>query len=307
MEGPRRARYLPFGLLLACALSAAVACRGPIPVATSVDAVATSSEPDAPASGSEVDGLPAQPWQPGMQPMALVVEVLASYPHDPTAFTQGLIDHEGDLYESTGLNGRSSLRRVDLETGRVEQRVELDEQYFAEGLERVGDRLIQLTWQSGKAFVYDLDSFERLGEHDYATEGWGLCLDEGSGRLVMSDGSDHLFFRDPERFEELGRIRVTRAGAPQDMLNELECVGGRVYANIWQTDQIAIIDPGTGAIGALIDTAAPGSDPLLAPEEAAAADVLNGIVWMEDREAFLITGKFWPRLFEVEFHPESSR
>lgn len=255
-----------------------------------------------PAAAPFVDLADAD-FEVGVTPLPLRVEVLASHPHDPSAFTQGLIDYGGKLYESTGLNGRSSLRRVDIETGAVELQVPVDEAYFAEGLERVDQRLIQLTWQSGKAFVYDLDSFELLAELDYATEGWGLCLAEAAGHLVMSDGSDQLYFRDPETFAELGRVAVTRAGQPQTMLNELECVGQVVYANVWQTDEIVVIDPDTGAIGAVIDTAAPGSDPLLTPEERASADVLNGIVWLEDADRFLITGKLWPRLFEVGFQP----
>lgn len=238
-------------------------------------------------------------FEAGAAPIALGLEVLATHPHDAEAFTQGLIEYEGDLYESTGLNGRSSLRRVDPETGVVEQRVDLSADHFAEGLERVDDRLIQLTWQSGKAFVYDLDDFERRGEFDYPTEGWGLCYQADAGRLVMSDGTSTLYFRDPESFAELGRVAVSRSGQPQDMLNELECVGKVVYANIWQSDEIVVIDPDSGAIGAVIDTRAAGSDPLLGEEERAGADVLNGIVWRPETGTFLITGKLWPKLFEV--------
>lgn len=232
----------------------------------------------------------------GATPVPLRVEVIRSFPHDPTAFTQGLFLDEGMLFESTGLHGASSLRRVDPETGELLQQVAVDPEYFAEGLARAGDRLIQLTWQNGVALVYDRESFEPVGRFDYDTEGWGLCHD--GRRLVMSDGTPRLYFRDPETFELLGELPVSQAGAPVANLNELECVGNRVLANVWQTDRIVSIDPATGAVEATIDASG-----LLGEAERAGADVLNGIAFDPASGHYLITGKLWPKLFEVRFVP----
>ncbi len=226
----------------------------------------------------------------------LRVQVLGSEPHDRGAFTQGLVLDDGNLYESTGLYGRSSLREVDRATGEVRRQVQLDPATFAEGLARVGDRLIQLTWQQGVAFVYDLATLERLDQYSYTGEGWGLCYD--GARLVMSDGSSSLTFRDPQTFVPTGTVSVTLDGRSIERLNELECVGDRVYANVWMTDEIVRIDPSTGHADAVID-----ASNLLAPSERLGADVLNGIAYDPDQDVFLITGKLWPRLFEVRFIP----
>ena len=164
----------------------------------------------------------------------LAPEVLNQYPHDEQAFTQGLLWHDGFLYESTGLWGQSSLRRVDLESGVPDMTIALDEAYFAEGLERVGDRLIQLTWRAGRAFVYDFDTFERIDTYEYAGEGWGLCYD---GRyLYMSDSTSRLSIREPGSFALVFRGAVTLEGRiiPAQLLNELECVGDHIYANAWE-------------------------------------------------------------------------
>ncbi len=224
----------------------------------------------------------------------LVPQVVQVYPHDARAFTQGLVYFDRGLFESTGLNGRSSLRRVNPDSGTVETRVELDASVFAEGLARVNDELYQLTWKNGLAFVWKLGNFERVREYHYPGEGWGLCYD--GKRLVMSDGSDKLTFRDPRTFKETGSVQVVRAGQPVRNLNELECVEGTVYANIWETDYIARIDPGSGEVTGWIDAAG-----LLSPGERAATDVLNGIAHVPERNTFLITGKLWPRIFEVKF------
>ncbi|MCY4147685.1 MAG: glutaminyl-peptide cyclotransferase [Chloroflexi bacterium] len=238
-------------------------------------------------------------WPALAQPPVLVPQVLNTYPHDSSAFTQGLLWHDGALYESTGLRGRSSLRRVDIETGAPEINLPLDAAYFAEGLERVGDRLIQLTWQSGLAFVYDLHSFELIETIEYAGEGWGLCSD---GRfLFMSDGSSYLSLRDLATFELLFRGAVTLEGQliPPQLLNELECVGEHIYANAWNTDYIFRIDRITGEITALIDASA-----LLTAAERSAmspGSVLNGIAYNPDAQTFYITGKNWGALFEVVF------
>ena len=235
--------------------------------------------------------------EPGARsPEQLVVKVRASYPHDPGAFTQGLVYHAGRLYESTGLTGRSSVRRVDLRTGRVEAQAALAPTLFGEGLARVGDELWQLTWKDGRAFVWDLEDLRPLRQHRYPGEGWGLCAD--GQRLVMSDGSSRLLFRDPTDFERTGAVSVEQGGEPVGNLNELECVGQVVYANIWQEERIARIDPDTGRVTGSIDASG-----LLAPEERAGVDVLNGIAYVPERGTFLLTGKLWPRLFEVEFVP----
>lgn len=229
-------------------------------------------------------------------PEKLRTEIVATYPHDPGAFTQGLVLHDGRLYESTGLVGRSSLREVELTTGRVLRRVDVPPPYFAEGIAIVGSRLFQLTWQNHVAFVYDRDSFAEQQRFAYPTEGWGLCFDGAA--LLMSDGSNKLFVRDPGTFDAGGIIVVTEQGRPVRNLNELECLGTNVYANVWETDDIVRIDRRSGAVTARIRAAN-----LLSAAERRQADVLNGIAYDPDSETFLITGKFWPKLFRVRFVP----
>jgi glutaminyl-peptide cyclotransferase len=224
------------------------------------------------------------------------VRVLSSVPHDPAAYTQGLVWSAGMLYESAGQYRQSSLRQVDPKTGAVLRSVPVPPRYFAEGLALVGDRLLQLTWQEGTAFVYDLTTFSRTGELPYSGEGWGLCYD--GRRLIMSDGSNHLTFRDPASLVSSGGVDVALDGRPVMELNELECVDGAVYANVWQTDEILRIDPATGAVTAVIDASG-----LLTPDEAARAEVLNGIAYKPETKTFLLTGKYWPRMFEVTFEP----
>ena len=224
------------------------------------------------------------------------VEVLAEFPHDPKAFTQGLVwAGDGALFESTGRRGQSSLRRVEIDTGDVTQQHDLDDKYFGEGLALVDDRLIQLTWQENTAFVYDRNSFAVLETFDYDGEGWGLCFD--GERLVMSDGSSTLTFRDPNTFEEVGQVRVTRRGAGLDRLNELECVGTRVYANVLGDDLVYEIDPVTGDVTAEIDASS------LNPGHRPAVDPLNGIAYATDSGHFYLTGKDWPTMYEVTFVP----
>ncbi len=224
----------------------------------------------------------------------LRVQVLDRRPHDREAFTQGLLWHGGKLYESTGLRRRSSLRRVDLASGKVLQRKDLEPRFFGEGLAWARGELVQLTWTSGKALRWDPADFRLLGTFDYAGEGWGLCFD--GQQLVMSDGSAWLTFRDPATFRPLRRVRVTLSGRPVRRLNELECVEGSVYANVWTTDRIVRIDPDSGRVTALVDASG-----LLGEQERRGADVLNGIAWVPETERFLLTGKNWPWLFEVRF------
>ena len=235
--------------------------------------------------------------EPGAAPTNYRVQILAEYPHDDEAFTQGLVwAGNGDLYESTGQKGQSSLRRVRIDTGEVLEQHDLDDSYFGEGLALVGDDLIQLTWQEETAFVYEQETFDVTNTLDYDGEGWGLCFD--GRRLVMSDGSSTLTFRDPTTFDSVGRIRVTDNGTPLSSLNELECVGDRVYANVLGDDDIYEIDPATGAVTATIDASA------LRPDNARAGlDVLNGIAYAEDAGHFYLTGKNWPTLYEVTFEP----
>jgi glutamine cyclotransferase len=229
-------------------------------------------------------------------PESLRVRVLARHPHATDAFTQGLLWHGGKLYESTGLEGQSTLREVSLGSGEVARYIDLPDDVFAEGLARVDDELWQLSWKKHRAYRYRLSNFEKLGEASYEGEGWGLCYD--GTRLVMSDGSDTLTFRDPRSFEPLGRLHVTKLGRPLEHLNELECHDGSVYANIWLTDEIVRIDPATGHVTASIDASDLYSED---DRRRDGADVLNGIAWLPDSGHFLITGKLWPQSYEVEF------
>ncbi len=227
----------------------------------------------------------------------LVPEVVNRFPHDPSAFTQGLELRGERLIEGLGQYGASSRRLVDPATGTVSVEQPLPPQVFGNGLTVVGDRLIQLTWQSGVAFVASADTLEEVGRIDYEGEGWGLCA--LPGQLVMSDGSSLLVFRDRETFAEIGRVAVTLDGRPVERLNELECVDGSVWANVWLTTSIVQIDPNTGIVLAVVDAASlVPTDQTLAPD-----DVLNGIAHNADSDTFYLTGKRWNVLYEVRFVP----
>ena len=232
--------------------------------------------------------------QPADVVRSLAVRIHRTLPHDTSAYTQGLLWWDGKLYESTGQYGRSDLRRLDPETGAVEQQVDISPAYFGEGLARVDDRLIMLTWKAQRAFVFGLERFDEQRTYRYQGEGWGLCND--GSRLVMSNGSDRLTFRDLRTFEVLGDVAVTLRGFPLAQLNELECVGDAVYANVYQTDFLVRIDPETGRVTHYIDASG-----LLTREEARGVDVLNGIAFDPGAETFYITGKLWPKMFEVTF------
>lgn len=226
----------------------------------------------------------------GQEPV-LGYTVVRSYPHDAQAFTQGLIYRDGVLYESTGLNGRSSVRRVRLDTGEVLQQKAVDTRYFGEGLVDWADSLIQLTWQTNVAFVYSRKTFALENTFTYPGEGWGLTHD--GRRLIMSDGTASLRFLDPATFRELSRVRVTASGRAVDMLNELEFIRGEVWANVYQTDRIAIINPATGRVRAWLDLTG------LLPVGSVGQDVLNGIAYDASGDRIFVTGKLWPRLFEI--------
>jgi glutamine cyclotransferase len=230
-------------------------------------------------------------------PLNYTFSVVNVYPHDRTAFTQGLVFENGVLFEGTGLYGESTLRRVELETGNVLQLYNLSAQFFGEGITVFEDKIIQLTWQSHKGFVYDKSSFELLREFSYSTEGWGIT--HNGSRLIMSDGTATLHFLNPETFEEMGTVDVYYDGTPVTKLNELEYVHGEIYANIWQTEKIAIINPQTGAVRAWIDMSG-----IRNWENLYAGDVLNGIAYDSVEDRLFITGKSWSLLFQIELIPK---
>jgi len=214
------------------------------------------------------------------------------YPHDPKAFTQGLQYLDGFLYEGTGQHGESSIRKVKLETGEVLQKRDVPAEHFGEGITVWKNDLIELTWQSHVAFVYDRTTFEPKKRFSYSGEGWGLTHD-GSD-LIMSDGTHELRVLDPATFVEKRRIAVTVAGQPLRSLNELEYVKGEIFANVWQTDMIARIAPDTGRVSSYIDLRG-----LLTPAERAKTDVLNGIAYDAEHDRLFVTGKWWPKLFQI--------
>lgn len=223
------------------------------------------------------------------------------YPHDANAFTQGLVFVDGMLYESTGLNGRSSVRMVDLASGRVLQEHELPEKYFGEGLTDWHSDLVQLTWQSHVGFVYDRFSFRLIRTFTYPWDGWGLTHD--SRRLILSDGSSVLHLLNPSTFKEVGKISVTDRGSPVVNLNELEYIQGEIFANVWETDRIARISPATGKVLEWIDLSG------LRPPQVSGNDnaVLNGIAYDSQNDRLFVTGKLWPSLYEIKLVPAISR
>jgi glutamine cyclotransferase len=225
-------------------------------------------------------------------------EVAAVFPHDANAFTQGLVFHQGVLLESTGLYGQSTLRKVDLRTGRVLQQVDVPTAYFAEGLAVLDDRAFQLTWQSEKGFVYDLESFRLEREFAYEGEGWGLTTD--GHWLILSDGTDQLRFLDPVTFKVRRTIRVRSGDRPVDRLNELEYVKGEILANVWGTDYVVRIHPASGAVTGVIEF----TGLLPAGDRGANTDVLNGIAYDAAADRLFVTGKRWPKLFEVRLKPK---
>lgn len=221
--------------------------------------------------------------------------IVGEFPHDSGAFTQGLLYHGGFLYEGTGLNGSSSLRKVEIRTGRVLQRKELQQQYFGEGIAMLGKRIYQITWRSGVGFVYDLRSFKQVDSFSYETEGWGLTTD--GRRLVMSDGSDTLMFVDPRNYSVVKKIKVRDGDRPVLLINELEFVKGRIYANILGSDYVACIAPESGNVKEWIDLRQ-----LRMRFRSEKADALNGIAYDVKADRLFVTGKNWPVLFEIKIN-----
>lgn len=221
-------------------------------------------------------------------------KVVNTYPHNIEAFTQGLLYHEGYLYEGTGKNGRSSISKIKLEDGSVLMSKDLSQRYFGEGIEIVGDKIYQLTWQSHLVFVYDKNSFESIESHYNATQGWGLAYD--GEHLILSDGSATLQFMDPEGFAPVRKVEVRLGGNAIAQLNELEYIDGEVWANVWQTDFILRIDPASGEVNSVVDLSGLSERTQLGSNEA----VLNGIAWDAEGERLFVTGKHWAHLFEIE-------
>ena len=235
-----------------------------------------------------------RPDEPGLEHGYTVVN---TFPHDPEAFTQGLVYHDGRLYEGTGLRGQSSVRIVELETGEISRIHHMPPEYFGEGITIHGDHIIQVTWQSRVGFVYDRHSLEVLDTFEISTEGWGLTSDATS--LILSDGTSTLHFLDPETFQETATIEVRDGDEPVTNINELEYIDGEVYANIWKTDVIVRIDPATGSVLESLDLT--GLKEYIDPE--ASIDVLNGIAYDHETGHIFITGKLWPLLFEIALTP----
>lgn len=223
----------------------------------------------------------------------LSYEVLNSYPHDPNAYLQGLVWYDNGFYESTGLYGRSTLRRVEFPSGKVVKSIDLDSTLFGEGLALVGDHLVQLTWQAHRGFVYNRETFALVREFTYDTEGWGLAYD--GKNLILSDGSSTLTYLDPQTYEPVRKLRVTMNGRPIAELNELEFIEGELWANVWQTDLILMIDPATGKVNAFLNLGSIRA----ASERKGTEDVLNGIAYDSKQKRIFVSGKLWPRLFEI--------
>ncbi len=286
-------------LVLLGLLSALCAC-GFAPQAVVVTPSPTPAPPSpAPAATQSIIAAPltmSEPPTPGATDVPIATyHVINTYPHDPQAFTEGLVYENGYLYEGTGLTGHSTLRKVKLETGEILQTTPItDPTQFGEGITIFGDKIFQLTWQSHVGFIYDKASFARLGEFSYPTEGWGLTHD--GQRLIMSDGTARLHFLDPQTLAEVGHVDVYDRNGPVVQINELEYINGEVYANIWQTDRIARISPQTGQVLGWIDLTG-----LLPPEERQPpVDVLNGIAYDAAGDRLFVTGKRWPKLFEID-------
>lgn len=228
-------------------------------------------------------------------------EIIATWPHDPQAFTQGLVFRNGSLLESTGLYGHSTLREVFIKSGRPMKQVDVASQYFAEGLAVIGERAYQVTWRSGKGFIYDADTFRLEGDFAYDGEGWGLTTD--GQFLILSDGTNRLRYLDPSTFRVTRTLEVVANGKPVDRLNELEWIKGEIFANVWQTDEIIRIDPATGQVRGRIDL----SGLLTKLDRGPDTDVLNGIAYDPVKDRLFVTGKRWPKVFEIRLKVQAAK
>jgi len=293
------------------ATETAVSYPAPLPTATEM---ATAVVTPYPTLLPTEEPYPVATWDPSSMPTAVVVpflqlpktvmdtavpnytyEIVNAYPHDPNAFTQGLIYEGGILYEGTGLNGKSTLRETDLETGQIVRELKLADSYFGEGITIFDDRLYQLTWRDGTGFIYNKDNFELLDTWNYTTEGWGITHD--GQKLIMSDGTNVLHFLDPDSLVEIGRVEVTDSQQrPVYLLNELEYVNGEILANVWRTQVIVRINPDTGDVIGWINLE--GLLDLTAVTQE--WDVLNGIAYDEENDRLFVTGKWWPELYEID-------
>ena len=284
----RRSRVVTFAVLLGAL--GFVATAGAFGACGSKDATANSASS---ATSTATDSS-----QPARTP-TYSVEVVNTFPHDRGAFTEGLYFHEGRLFESTGEFGTSNIREVDLATGRVLRKHDLDSLYFGEGTVIVGDKLYELTWKNQKAFIYDWKTFAPKGEFTYEGEGWALTTDGKS--LIMSNGSSVIAWRDPKTFKIEKTLEVNEHGTPVKALNELEWIKGELWANVWQSDQIARIDPVTGNVIGWIDLA--GILPAI--DRDGNEDVLNGIAYDAAKDRVFVTGKKWPKIFEIKLKRRS--
>ena len=296
------------------------ALAGLVTAACAGNSVAVSSLPSSTAQGGPIpisgSPVPASP-SPAVSPLKSVLasptppvspekstpppvygyQIIHTFPHDPAAFTEGLVFDSGFLYEGTGLYGQSTLRKTQLETGQVLQRYDLSADVFGEGITIFGDRIIQLTWKSQLGYVYDKQTFRLLREFTYPTEGWGIT--HNGKNLIMSDGTATLYFLNPDTFERTRQIEVHSDAGPVTQLNELEYIQGEIYANVWQTDRIARIAPDTGQVLGWIDL----SGLLSAQDRRTPVDVLNGIAYDAEHNRLFVTGKLWPKLFEIKLIP----
>lgn len=270
------------------------------PTTTEITPVSLTATPEPTSHVTLIPIVTNQTTDPqDVPPTRYTYEIVATFPHDAGAFTQGLLFDEEILYEGTGLYGESSLRRVDLASGVVLQQILLSPEYFGEGIAIVGDRIFQLTWREQIGFIYDKETFERIGEFNYTTEGWGLTYD--GTHLIMSDGTDRLFFLDPATVTVVNQRQVSMVDPTDEIrkpvvrLNELEYINGEIFANIWQTDLIVRISPETGNVTGLIDL----TGLLSAEDRTLATDVLNGIAYLPTTDQLFVTGKKWPKLFEI--------
>jgi glutamine cyclotransferase len=269
------------------ALAILAACGGP----------ATTAQTPQPQAAQAPAAAPSSPAAPADEPQTYDARIVHTYPHDPHAFTEGLFYLDGQLYESTGLTGQSTIRRVRLEDGQVLQSVSLPSGPFGEGIVNWGSQIISLTWQGGVGYRWDRRTMRRLGEWHYPGEGWALT--RNAREIVMSDGTPQLRFLDPTTLAERRRLTVTIRGAPLERLNELEWVDGAILANVWLTGYIVRIDPASGHVTGVIDLRPLATENARADED----NVLNGIAWDAARRRLFVTGKNWPHLYEIELVP----